>query len=304
MTEIVDLRQTRIQSDDLALCLGFFDGLHLGHQQVIKTALSLSPNVGVLTFESQIKHSLGQNTTGGLLTTVADRRRLLSELHISYLFPLVFDDRLKNMSPVDFLSFLDQSVHPKYLVCGTDFKFGKAAAGSVETLRFYEPTYGYKTVAVDLLAAKELKVSSSSIIKALEKGDILTANRELGRNYSIAGTVVHGLANGRRLGFVTANIAADISYVIPSGGVYATKITIDGQRWLSMTNIGTHPTLDQLNTPAIETNIFGFNQELYGRFVRLEFLDRIRDEQRFDSLAALTAQLNDDREYVLKHYSK
>lgn len=302
MTEIRSPFEPLVHAGDLALCLGFFDGLHRGHRRVIEKALSLSPTVGVLTFDSQIKERLGLRGSGRLLTSIYDRQNLLDEMGVSYLFPLTFDEELRQMPAGEFLTRLIANLKPRFLVAGSDFRFGRGGLGTVSTLHDAEQSFGYRTVAVDLLQEDGRKIAASAIAEAIEKGLIKKANDDLGRPYSVAGTVVHGLANGRRLGFPTANLEIGFPYVIPSVGVYATRLEADNVKYLSMTNIGTHPTLDRLEVPAIETHVLDGSPNLYGAEVRLEFLDFFRKERRYESPDALKAQLERDRATILDRY--
>ncbi len=304
MSRVIDLYSANLSDSNLALCLGFFDGLHLGHQKVINEAKKCGSTVGLLTFESQIKYNLGRNENDMMLTSMSDRLDLLDKFGVDYLFPLTFTDELKNTSSEEFIKLIIENTHAKYLVCGLDFKFGKNASGDINTLKNFEKEYGYKTIAVDLLSEGAVKISSSDIINLIKNGEITEANSLLGYNYTISGVVDYGLSNGRKIGYRTANIKLSFPYVMPKNGVYATVFQFGKRRYLSMTNVGTHPTIDSLPEPIIETNVFNYNSEMYGNNVKIEFICRTRDEIKFKSIDELRNQLNKDKDEIIAKYSQ
>lgn len=301
MTSIVSFNKSREVKGELTLCLGFFDGLHVGHIQVISKANERSHNVGVLTFESQIKFDKNTNTLRPMLTSLEDRAELLDQLGVKYIIPLKFDS-IKSLSPYNFLKLLTSTFKIKYLVCGQDFRFGKNAEGDIACLIRHEDEFKYKVIVTDLISKGTEKISASNITHLIQEGKIAEANKELGRLYSISGKVAHGLANGRRLGFKTANLTLSFPYVIPQRGVYATKTIYKSKEYLSMTNIGIHPTLDALNTLAIETHIFDLDFDIYDEELKIEFLEFVRPEKMFNEVNDLIAQLTNDKTYIQEKY--
>jgi riboflavin kinase/FMN adenylyltransferase len=282
-----------------ALCLGFFDGVHLGHQSLIKKAVKENGRVGVVTFDGSVKSILGKRNGNGLITSVEDRRQLLSDLGVSYLFVIPFNEKVMNMTPEEFIGKVLSPLQPSRIYIGSDFRFGKNAAGDEKLLKKFFNI----SVVPFVLDENGQKISASAIIKYLEEGKIEEANASLGRFYSISGEIVHGLENGKVLGFPTANLKPDEAYVIPARGVYATYIFLDGKRYLSMTDIGFHPTIDKLKHISIETNIFDFTGNIYSEKAKLEFLSYIRPEMKFDGVDGLIEQLKKDREEVQHRFN-
>jgi len=282
-----------------SICLGFFDGLHLGHTHIVDKALQESDNVSLLTFEGSIKYLLSKREENEVLTSVEDRKEILSAKGVKSLFVVDFTEDILNMDPVEFIKKILLPLNIDTIYIGSDFRFGKAAKGNPDLLRQY-----FKVVEVDFIYAYDkVKISSTLIIDLIHKGEIEKANKLLGREYYINGEVIHGLGNGRKLGFPTSNIKPITNYVIPKKGVYATLISVQGgKELLSMTDIGVHPTIDELNKLSIETNIISKDEDIYGKKIKLSFLSFIRDEQKFASVNKLVEQLTKDREAILAKY--
>lgn len=297
--EIYNLsNQHFISNKPITICLGFFDGLHKGHLHLINKAIQENEDVYVLTFNGDIKYATNQRKENYLLTSIQDRIEILSSLNIKGLFILDFTLDLMNLSDIDFINTILKPLNIKNIYIGKDFTFGKYGKGDYKLLKEY-----FDVNIVDFECDNNLKISSSEIINLVLKGNIERVNFLLNRNYSIKGTVVHGLENGRKINFPTANIDPSFNYPILNNGVYATYITINNIKYSSMTNIGTHPTIDQLSKSSIETNIFDFNQDIYNQDVKLEFVKKIRDEIKFASLDQLKSQLNKDK-LVIKELLK
>ena len=280
------------------LCLGFFDGLHKGHLELINEAKEDNYDVGVLTFDGSLKCLIGKRDSEELLTTIEDRKEILNDLNINYLCVLKFTLDVMNMDPIDFINKYLKPLNIHRIFVGNDFTFGKYGKGNVDLLKKY-----FDVKIVDFVMDKEVKVSTSTIISMIKSGQIERANKLLTRPYCIKGKVEHGLSNGQKLGCRTANVKTD-EYVIPKIGVYATYITIDGIKYISMTNIGTHPTIDKLDEISIETYILNFNMDIYNKEVKLEFLEYMRDEKAFDDVKDLILQLSHDKDYILSKYTK
>ena len=288
-----------VNDKPINLYLGFFDGLHIGHKFLINKAKQLNENVGVLTFVGALKNLTNKRDTKALLTSLEDRKEILQNMGVKYLFVAEFNLDIMNMSKDDFLDKMIKPLNIDTLVVGNDYTFGSKASGNVDYLRTK-----FKVEVVDFVLEDGKKVSTSEIINYIKEGKILKANELLGRYYSIKGVVEHGLSNGSRLGFKTANIKPKDNYVFPKKGVYATYVKIEGKTYLSMTNIGNHPTIDRLDYESIEANIFDFEEDIYQKEVEVYFLEFMRDEKKFDSVQDLIAQLNHDRDYVVAKYKK
>lgn len=281
-----------------SICLGFFDGLHLGHLHIVEEAKKISSEVSLLTFDGSIKFVLSRREKNEVLTSIEDRREILSKEGVNNLFVVDFNEDIINMDPVDFIDKILKPLNIDTVFVGSDFRFGYKAEGDVKLLTKYFDVHVVDFVYAD----KEHKISSTMIIDIIHLGEVKKANELLGRDYSLTGSVVRGLGNGHKLGFPTSNIKPSFPYVIPKKGVYATKITIDGKDYLSMTDIGVHPTIEELTSSSIETNVFNNSEDLYGKTVKLTFLDFIREEKKFSSVDELKEQLTKDRDYIKSHY--
>lgn len=288
-----------VNDKPINLCLGFFDGLHIGHKFLINKAKQLNENVGVLTFVGALKNLTNKRDTKALLTSLEDRKEILQNMGVKYLFVVEFNSDIMNMSKDDFLDKMIKPLNIDTLVVGNDYTFGSKASGNVDYLKTK-----FKVEVVDFVLEDGKKVSTSEIINYIKEGKISKSNELLGRYYSIKGVVEHGLSNGTRLGFKTANIKPIDNYVFPKKGVYATYVKIEGKTYLSMTNIGNHPTIDRLDYESIEANIFDFEEDIYQKEVEVYFLEFMRDEKKFDSVQDLIVQLNHDRDYVVAKYKK
>ena len=292
--EIYNLsNQQFISNKPITICLGFFDGLHKGHIHLINKAIQENEDVYVLTFNGDIKYITNQRQKNYSLTSIQDRIDILSTLNIKGLFILDFTLDLMNLSPLDFINKILKPLNIKNIYIGKDFTFGKYGKGDYKLLKEY-----FDVNIVDFEYDSDLKISSSEIINLVLKGNIEKVNSLLNRNYFIKGKVVYGLQNGRKINFPTANIKPSFNYPILNNGVYATYISVNNIKYPSMTNIGTHPTIDQLNENSIETNIFNFNRDIYNQDVKLEFVKKIRDEIKFASLDQLKSQLSKDKLFI------
>jgi len=272
------------------LCLGFFDGLHVGHKYLIQQAKEPNVRLGVFTFDGSLK-SITNKRKNGLITTIADRSKILEELGVDVLFVIEFTRGIMDMEPEEFIERFLKPLDINTIYVGADFSFGKHASGNVELLKKH-----FNVEVVDFIMDDSKKISTTTIFQYLSDGEIGKANRLLGREYFIRGKVIHGFSAGsKKLGFPTANIEMTGQYIFPKNGVYATKIEIDGKEYSSMTNIGIHPTINRLDDPSIETNIFDYNEDIYDKEIKLSFYEYIRDEKNFNSVEELIEQLNRDK---------
>lgn len=287
-------------SEPTSIAIGSFDGMHLGHQELLNVLNKSEFNSAVLTF-SYIKKSSHINSS--ILTTLQDREELSCKYGIHNFYYLDFTDELKNTTAEDFITDYLEKANIKEIIIGEDFRFGTKGTGTYKLLEKLLPQV--KVIVCSMIDNDQgNKISTTEIIKLIVSGEIETANRYLGREYKISGRVVMGYQNGHKLGFPTANIQLSNQYTIPRNGVYATYLTIDGHRYLSMTNIGTHPTIDELKNATIETHIFDYNEEIYNKEVSLEFLSFIRDENKFSNIDDLKAELSRNKEVIISRYKK
>lgn len=295
--KIVEFDLDNVPSDypNTALCLGFFDGLHLGHQSIINAALKTKKDVAVLTFSTPPAYVIGRKDDKRSLTSIDDKADILEAMGVKYLFVMPFDNRIMNVSRLDFINRVLKVLNPSEIYCGEDYRYGKDALGTPNFLARY-----FKVTVLELKQYKDYKFSSKTIRKAIYDGDIKLANACLGHPYRIGGFVTTGNRNGTTLGFPTANLDLDFAYVIPANGVYMGYGYIHETKYKCLISVGTHPTLGELDAPIIEVYLIDFNETIYGDSLFVEFIDRIRDMMKFDDTKDLVAQINKDKEYALK----
>ena len=280
--------------------IGTFDGVHIGHQKIIKklTKKALQKNLSsvVLTFFPHPRMVLQQNSDIKLINTIAERKEILSNLGLDYIYVKEFTRVFANLSARDFVkTILVETLHAKHVIIGYDHKFGKNRSANIDDLKKFGDEYGFEVEEISAQDVADVAVSSTKIRAALNSGNIKTANAFLGYNYYINGTVVKGRGFGKKMEFPTANIEVDESYkLIPKNGVYVVSSKHNGKIIYGMMNIGVRPTFDD-NNKTIEMHIFDFDQDIYGTALRIEFLDRLRDERKFESVDALIAQLRKDQ---------
>lgn len=281
--------------------LGFFDGVHRGHQELIRTLAYVCKPQGLLpavfTFPEHPDTVLHPGSfSGSYLSGLDERLRLLgangvAEVHLQH-----FTREFAQLDPCDFLrQVLKERLQARLIVVGQDYRFGRQGRGTVELLRTWAADQGIEVIVIGQVSLFGEKVSSSRIRSLIGAGDVERAASLLGRPYSLTGSVLHGRALGRRLGFPTANLAVPADLACPAHGVYATRTMIGSRTFNSITNVGVRPTVDSSGEqPMIETHIYDLDFSLYGQPVRIDFLRRIRPEIRFDSLPELEEQLKSD----------
>jgi riboflavin kinase/FMN adenylyltransferase len=291
-----------VEARGAVVALGNFDGLHLGHQKVIGEALRLAGELdapcGVLTFEPHPRAYFQPDKPAFRLTPFRIKLRQLDAIGVDYLYLLSFDRAMAERSPESFIvEVLGQGLEPIHLVVGYDFVFGKGRSGNAAMLGDLGRAAGFAVTSVPAAAdAEGVVYSSTKVRERLAAGDPLGAARVLGRPWEIEGRVESGDKRGRLLGFPTANVAI-AGYLQPALGVYAVKAGIDegrGTRWLDgVANLGRRPTVGGTRV-QLETHLFDFAGDLYGRHLRVALIDFIRPERKFDGLEALKAQIAAD----------
>ncbi|MBI2165138.1 MAG: bifunctional riboflavin kinase/FAD synthetase [Chloroflexi bacterium] len=292
------LSQTRLDQPTV-LTLGVFDGVHLGHrhlfQHVKEEAARLGCQSAVLTFTVHPRQVLDPAFRPSLLTTLERRIQLLRETGLDLVLPIPFDRELSYLTASEFVALLRRHLCMKGLVVGPDFAMGHRREGTVEALQHMARHMAFTLKVVRTFQLEGAEVRSTAIRRALAQGDVTAAARMLGRPYLLEGKVMKGEGRGRELGFPTANLAPDPSLALPADGIYATWAIVEGKRLPSATSIGTRPTFGP-GDRTIETFIIDFHGQLYGQPMSLEFMARLRDEQRFDSVEALVQQMHKDVE--------
>ncbi len=301
---MIEIKKIDEIKSNAGLVIGNFDGVHLGHQALVQEIVASCKEQGLatilLTFDPHPQLVL-THKKNFLLCSPAEKRELLMALGIDYLMEVEFTRDFSDLLPSTFLNDYIFSGRGKFSVCklfiGHDFTFGKNKAGDHTFVKNY-----CDQKKIDLEIEKEFSkdnivISSSLIRKHLLVGDIETANILLGRNFSLKGRVIKGDGRGRKLGFPTANVQMAEELLIPSSGVYFTQTVIgkdEKKQYNSITNIGTNPTFKSVYALNVETNIFNFDQDIYGEEIKIFFRKKIRDEKKFNSSSELIAQISAD----------
>lgn len=285
---------------------GTFDGVHVGHRKIINRLNQIAKKIGgesvLLTFDPHPRMVLFPDDHGlELITTIDEKVALLEQAGVDNLIIHPFTKEFSRLSSLDFIrEILVDKIGTSVLVIGYDHHFGRNREGSFEHLRESGPLYGFDVEEISVQDVDNVAVSSTKIRKALQEGDVSTANKYLAHPFQLTGTVVHGDKLGRELGFPTANIQIDDKHkVIPANGVYACYVLIADRKLKGMLNIGNRPTVNGTEK-RVEVNIFDMDEELYGEEVTLMLQERIRDEKRFDSVDSLKARLAVDKNLALK----
>jgi len=280
------------------LTLGVFDGLHLGHQLIMKTVVERARATGavptVITFEPHPRALLHPESAPPLLQTFDQKIEALGVLGIEQTIVIHFDMSFAQIRAEDFLrEVIVDRLHAKEVYLGCGFAFGHGREGNIDLLRTVSKSLGFFADEVPELRLRERRVSSSRIRELLQEGKVNLARRMLGRPYGVEGRVVRGAERGATLGFPTANLHPQ-NRVIPRNGVYVTATLIDGQWRRSVTNIGTRPTFGSDNESSVETFVMDWSGDLYGDVVRVRFLRRLRQEKKFSSIDELKSQIDRD----------
>ena len=293
LSDIVNIGKTSV-------ALGNFDGVHLGHQELIKEAVEQAAADGVksavFTFSNHPSGVIpGVKAVKSILT---DERKasLIEDMGVDYLFDVPFTEELRDMEAEDFVrELLVGKMNVRDAFCGYNYQFGARAFGTAEILEMYGEKYGFEVFEMAPFEIDGHVVSSSFIRLLIEKGYISRVKNYMGRNYEIEGEVVVGNRLGKKLGFPTSNLQLDEQMAAPPNGVYATYCIYNGVKYPSITNVGVKPTVGEFDK-NVETHIFDFDKELYGKYIMVEFLKKMRDEEKFDSLDELSAQIVKDCE--------
>ncbi len=284
------------------ITIGTFDGIHLGHQKIIRTLVkeSLSKNLlaNILTFFPHPRMVLNKDSEIKLIDTIREKEKKLKNLGVNTLIIHPFTKEFSRMSSVEFTrDILIKKLNVYKIILGYDHRFGKNRESSVEDLIELGIAYNFKVEVLDAKKINSINISSTKIRKAIQTGDINKATLYLGRCFEIKGNVIKGKGIGKKIGFPTANIIIKENYkLIPNKGVYLIKAKIKNKSYYGMMNIGNRPTLNGKNE-TLEVNIFNFNENIYGKSLKIFFLNKIRNEIKFDSIEKLSNQLQKDKDY-------
>ncbi len=279
------------------VALGNFDGVHVGHQVILRTAIERARSLGgsalALTFDPLPAKVLNPTRAPELIMTPEDKHELLRSFGLSGVIVLTFSRELSMLSPEEFASeYLSRRIRSRVVVVGHNVSFGHGRAGNANVMQRLGERLGFETVVVGPIECEGVAVSSTQVRAMIKAGDMTRAARLLGRPHFLRGTVVHGRERGRTIGFPTANIQSRTE-CWPPDGVYATRMVLDEGTYPSITNIGMRPTFAEPER-TIEAHIFNFDSDIYGREVKLEIIARIRPERKFESAQALATQIAAD----------
>jgi riboflavin kinase/FMN adenylyltransferase len=293
-----------------AVTIGNFDGVHIGHCEVFKRLLQnarkLNLKAVVVTLKPHPRCFFSKQPSPQLLTTYDEKKNLIAHLSDKFrpdvLIEQPFDSEFAGLSPeVFFETVLLKNLKIKYLCVGHDFGFGKDRVGSIEIIKNLCQKH---SVAFDIVPQYQFEgqsVSSTLVRQLLSDGNIAEANKNLGHNFSYSGTVVEGDKRGSKIGIPTVNLSSDVFFVGPKcfkicvrRGVYATRTTIEGKEYSSVTNVGVKPTVSNKEIISVESHLFNFSQNVYGKVAQVEFLEFIRAEKKFNSIEELVQQIKKD----------
>ena len=285
--------------DNVVMALGNFDGVHLGHRELIKKAMELADRVdgtpGVFTFDPHPMRVLQPDSSPPMLISKEDKIQILSELGIRLLIICPFTKEISELTPENFVrQILVDKLNASGVVIGYNYNFGYHGSGTPEILAQLGDKYGLKVVIVPPVRYNDTEVSSTLIRSLLLKGDVCEAARYLSYHPFIVSRVVAGDRRGRQIGYPTANLNLPDHVLIPANGVYAVRVHIKGDIYKGVANVGTKPTFN-LNRPKnLEVHCFDFHENIYSSKIKVEFIKRIRGEKEFATVSELVSQINDD----------
>ncbi len=287
---------------DTIVTIGTFDGVHLGHQKILKKLVELKNKNGgetlLFTFDPHPRKVLfPEQRDLKLITTTQEKCELLKQFGIDNVLVFPFTIEFSKMSAEDYISnIISETLKTKTLVIGYDHRFGSNREGNIETLKQVSSDYYFDLIEIPAQEINQLNISSTRIRKAIEEGEIEVANSFLGYSFFMSGIVIKGKQLGRTIGYPTANIELlDLDKIKPKTGVYAVNVVIDQIKFKGMLNVGCNPTTDSDRIQKIEVNIFDFNKDIYGKIIKIEFIKHLRNEVKFANLDELKEQLAKDK---------
>lgn len=295
ISETGDLKNTIVT-------IGTFDGVHLGHQKILKKLVELKKKNGgetlLFTFDPHPRKVLfPEQRDLKLITTTQEKCDLLKQFGIDNVLVFPFTIEFSKMSAQDYISnIISKTLKTKTLVIGYDHRFGSNREGNIETLKQVSSDYNFDLIEIPAQEINQLNVSSTRIRKAIEEGEIETANSYLGYSFFMSGIVVKGKQLGRTIGYPTANVELqDLDKIKPKTGVYAVNVVVELVSYKGMLNVGYNPTTDSDRIQKIEVNIFDFDKDIYGKTIKIEFVKHLRNEVKFANLDELKKQLAKDK---------
>lgn len=293
-----------ITSQQIVLALGFFDGVHVGHQNLITEAKKIATQkqlpLVVMTFDRHPKEVYQQAKNFVYLDTLEEKEEKMAELGVDYLLVMHFDKNFSQISPQDFVDNIIVKLNTDTVVVGFDYTYGPKDVANVDNLpKFAQGRFEIVVEPEQKFAG--IKIGSTAIRQAIQAGNVTLAMGLLNHPYLTSGTIVRGFRRGHKIGFPTANLQTQSSKVLPAVGVYATKTKIDGKWYDSMTNVGYNETFANQKM-TIETHLFGFNEEAYGKPMTIAWYKFIRGDQKFAGISELADQLQRDQKAVQQYF--
>lgn len=291
-----------LKIEDSAVALGDFDAIHKGHIEIIKSAGEYAKENGLLW--TVYMFSKRPNKMGKSINTLEKRLEILENLGVDVVITEEFTEKFKNTSCEEFISeYIIKRLNAKSVFVGYNYRFGKGAKGDAKMLKELLASYETGVFVSDCVEIENVALSSSKIRKLIENGEMEKTRLFMGRYFSVSGRVVEGKKLGRTIGFPTANIEYPNDTVIPQSGVYISRTTVGDNKYYSITNVGEKPTVSD-ETKNIETAIGGFSKDIYGETIVIEFVKKIRDIEKFDSLSELKKQLEADMNEAKEYFEK
>ena len=303
MIVIKDLFKAKLKNPSIAT-IGTFDGVHLGHQKILKSLISHSKkqnlNSVLITFDPHPRKVIDPKSKIELINTIEEKIDILKILGLDYLIIQEFTESFSNIDAEKFVEILVNELNIKKLIVGYDHRFGKDRSADINDLKVYGKKYGFEIIEISAFDIEKIHISSTKIRNSILNGNIEICKKFTGFNFKITGNVIRGMSRGNKIGFPTANIQIiDKNKIIPKNGVYLVCSRIDDKLFYGMMNIGYNPTFGN-KKKSIEVNFFDYDSNLYEKILYIEFLEYIREEIEFKSIDDLIKKLNQDREYCLK----
>ena len=288
-----------------AITIGNFDGVHKGHQVLINKTVKAAEENGiksvVFTFENHPVNFFKPGTVKNIISN-EDKLEVFESMGVDVAVIVPFDQYMTTVDPTTFVEdILVDKLHAKFIIIGHDFSFAKEKMGNSKFLQSVQNKYKFDVEIVEPVMIRDKRTSSTFIRGLVSSGRVDEIKEYLGRNYKMSGEVIHSKKLGRTIGFPTANIRFDKAMLSPKIGIYASKVKIEDELYFGATNVGFNPTVNGQSL-SIESNIINFDKEIYGNIIEVEFLEKIRDEIKFDDLDGLKKQLTKDVDYVKRNY--
>lgn len=292
--------------ENTVISLGKFDGIHRGHELLLEhfaagKAEGLSKVI--FTFDIPPRRNVA-NEEAKVLTTNEEKMHVFEKIGIDYLVECPFTKEIMSMEAEDFIEKIVRQLHIRRMVVGEDFRFGHNRRGDYRMLQEYQSTYGYEVEVVEKIKEDGRDISSTFVREEIAKGEIEKANHLLGYHYFVTSVVKHGNQIGRTIGIPTINQIPPEGKLLPPNGVYITEVFIDEKKYCGITNVGCKPTIEGRNPIGVETHLLDFKEDVYDKVVRVEFLSRVREERRFETIDALKQQMLNDIAFGRNYFNK